>query len=57
MQIKIKYMRKEMYMEDKIIQNKTNDGYIISELLLTDIGNAIIDYKPPYDKIEKEDQI
>lgn len=57
MQIKIKYRRKEMYMEDKIIQNKTNDGYIISELLLTDIGNTIIDYKPPYDKIEKEDQI
>lgn len=44
-----------MYMEDKIIQNKTNDGYIISELLLTDIGNVIIDYKPPYDKIEKKE--
>ena len=44
-----------MYMEDKIIQSKTNDGYIISELLITDIGNAIIDYKPPYDKIEKEE--
>lgn len=39
-------------MEDKIIQNKTNDGYILSELIITDIGNAIIDYKPPYKKTE-----
>lgn len=42
-------------MHEKIIQNKTNEGYILSELFITDLGNCIIDYKPPYPK-EKEEQ-
>lgn len=28
--------------------------YIISELIISEKGNMIIDYKPPYSKKEKE---
>ena len=37
---------------EKIIQNTTDDGYIISELVISDLGNCIIDYKPPYPRKE-----
>lgn len=39
---------------NKTIPITTIDDFIVSELVITDKGNMIIDYRPPYKKIKKE---
>ena len=40
--------------EIKSIPIKTSDNYIYSELVISEQGNMIVDYKPPYRKKEEK---
>ena len=39
----------------KVIQNTDDLGFVLSELVICDDGNMIIDYRPPYSRTKVED--